>query len=285
MRNVSTTLLNLLKGGSTFLMADLYTFKTTYGTTLYYTSAPNDVTFGGNTYSSSGLLISRSSAKWVTGIEVDSMTINLQSDNSVTISGNPIFNAIIEGFIDGCQVTVSRLFFSDWNTPVDSILIFSGKVTNSVSYRNSAELTIASDLYDLNIQMPKNIYTATCSHNLYDAGCTVNKSSFTVSASVLSVNSDGSIVVPSGGQPDGYYNMGGLQFTSGLNAGLTRTIKSYASNTVKFTAPFPNVVSAGDAFIAYPGCDKVLNGTCSTVFNNTKNFRGFPYIPVPETAI
>lgn len=40
----------------------------------------------------------------------------------------------------------------------------------------------------------------------------------------------------------------------------------------------------GDAFTAYPGCDKQIT-TCDSKFNNKSNFGGFPYIPAPETAI
>jgi uncharacterized phage protein (TIGR02218 family) len=47
--------------------------------------------------------------------------------------------------------------------------------------------------------------------------------------------------------------------------------------------PLPLVPSAGDAFTAYPGCDKT-QATCTTKFANLGAFRGFPFIPQPETA-
>jgi hypothetical protein len=40
----------------------------------------------------------------------------------------------------------------------------------------------------------------------------------------------------------------------------------------------------GADFLAYPGCDR-LQATCSGKFANLPNFRGCPFIPVPETAV
>jgi len=51
-----------------------------------------------------------------------------------------------------------------------------------------------------------------------------------------------------------------------------------------FNSPLPFAPNAGDAFTAYPGCDKTQN-TCTAKFNNLANFEGFPYVPAPETAI
>jgi hypothetical protein len=47
--------------------------------------------------------------------------------------------------------------------------------------------------------------------------------------------------------------------------------------------PFPYVPEAGDTFNLVPGCDG-RQVTCSAKFNNIVHFRGYPYIPVPETT-
>jgi hypothetical protein len=41
------------------------------------------------------------------------------------------------------------------------------------------------------------------------------------------------------GQPDGYFQMGAIKFTSGANTGLTRTVKSYTGGTIHPTKAFP----------------------------------------------
>jgi hypothetical protein len=47
------------------------------------------------------------------------------------------------------------------------------------------------------------------------------------------------------------------------------------------TDALPYAPAAGDAFNAYPGCDRTLI-TCQDTFNNIINFSGVPFIPVPE---
>jgi len=83
---------------------------------------------------------------------------------------------------------------------------------------------------------------------------------------------------------DGYYDNGQIVFTSGPNAGLTKAVKQYFGRTFFFNSPLPFMPNAGDTFTANPGCDKTQN-ICTSRFNNLANFGGFPYVPVPETAI
>ena len=83
---------------------------------------------------------------------------------------------------------------------------------------------------------------------------------------------------------DGYYDNGQIIFTSGVNNGLVKAVKSYFDQQFLFNSPLPFAPSAGDTFIAYPGCDKT-QATCTNTFGNLVNFEGFPYVPAPETAI
>jgi hypothetical protein len=83
---------------------------------------------------------------------------------------------------------------------------------------------------------------------------------------------------------DGYYDNGQIALISGANAGLVKAVKQYFGQQFFFNSPLPFPPNVGDAFIAYPGCDKTQQ-TCTTKFNNLVNFEGMPYVPVPETAI
>jgi hypothetical protein len=58
-----------------------------------------------------------------------------------------------------------------------------------------------------------------------------------------------------------------------------------APGTVSLIAPFPTAPASGDAFQIYPGCDKTLDANGCAKFANTARFRGFPYVPSPETAV
>jgi len=81
----------------------------------------------------------------------------------------------------------------------------------------------------------------------------------------------------------GYFDLGTVTFTSGLNSGVSRTVKSAAPGVVNFSLPLPYPPATGDMFTIYPGCDKIQS-TCGAKFNNLSHFSGCPYIPAAETA-
>jgi hypothetical protein len=90
----------------------------------------------------------------------------------------------------------------------------------------------------------------------------------------------------------GWFDLGTVTFTSGVNNGLIRTVKSYTrivprsgpmTGVLNFTLPLPNVPGIGDTFTAYAGCDK-QQATCAGKFHNISHFSGEPYVPVAETA-
>lgn len=287
MRTLSAPLLALLNNGNQFIMADLYTITLANSTTLRYTSAGADIVYSGFTYLSSGLLISRKGVRWVVGIEVDTMTMDIAADSSVTVNGMPLIAAALQGQFDGALVAIDRLFLNDSMVPVDKLKFFYGRVSNFEAERTVLSLTIKSGLEVLNISMPPNLYQSSCTHTLYDSGCKVNKAANTVSGTVVGMNSDGSMRTTLAAAAS-FYNMGGIKMTTGANAGLTRTVKTHngtgAATVIYFTTPFPNVPTAGDTFTISPGCDKLRTGDCTNKYSNTINFKGFEFIPVPETA-
>ncbi|MEI8325522.1 MAG: phage BR0599 family protein [Betaproteobacteria bacterium] len=71
---------------------------------------------------------------------------------------------------------------------------------------------------------------------------------------------------------------------TGANAGIGRTIKAQAGGVLTSVQPWPSAVTIGDTFTVYPGCDKT-QATCSSKFSNLARFRGYPYVPAPETII
>ena len=84
-------------------------------------------------------------------------------------------------------------------------------------------------------------------------------------------------------QASGYFDLGVVKFTTGLNAGVARTLRKYTPGQFTTIAPWPFAVAAGDAFTVYPGCDKTTS-TCNAKFSNGSKFRGHPYVPSPETV-
>ncbi|MES2906362.1 MAG: DUF2163 domain-containing protein [Pseudomonadota bacterium] len=81
---------------------------------------------------------------------------------------------------------------------------------------------------------------------------------------------------------------GRVTFTSGSNSGhsfFVRLDKQDEDGRVLELWRQPaQTMSEGDTFVATIGCDKTF-GTCSAVFNNAVNFRGFPHIPGSDFAL
>jgi len=126
-----------------------------------------------------------------------------------------------------------------------------------------------------------------CVNSLGDASCGVNLASYAV-AGAAAAGSSAHVVMASLAQVTGYFDQGKIAFSAGANAGLTRSVKSWvagAPGTIALLAPLPNAPQSGDAFAIYPGCDKTLGGNGCAKFANTARFRGFPYVPTPDTAV
>lgn len=162
------------------------------------------------------------------------------------------------------------------------MLQFVGRVADAEADHESIKLRVVSSIEQLNIQMPRHLYQPACQHTLYDGGCGVSRLSF-AQAGTITAASTRSTLATSLSQDNGYYDLGTVAFNSGMNAGLTRSIKSYVGGVVVVNNEFPFAPSIGDAFTVHPGCDK-RSSTCQNKFNNLSRFRGFPYVPTPETA-
>jgi uncharacterized phage protein (TIGR02218 family) len=147
--------------------------------------------------------------------------------------------------------------------------------------RFEAEVTVKSYLELLNVKVPRNAYAPGCSLNVYGPACGVSKASKTVTGTVA--GSSGRAQLDSAlAQADGYFDLGTLTITSGANAGLSRTVRSYAGGSFDLILAFPNDIENGATFSVFPGCDKT-RATCIARFNNLGRFTGTPFIPAPET--
>jgi uncharacterized phage protein (TIGR02218 family) len=131
--------------------------------------------------------------------------------------------------------------------------------------------------------LPAVILQPGCTNTLFDARCGLVKASFAES-NVVQAGSTVNKLLSLSAKADGYYDNGQIAFISGANAGLVKAVKQYLGQFFTFNSPLPFVPNAGDAFTAYPGCDKTQL-TCTNKFSNLVNFEGFPYVPSPETAI
>ena len=281
MKTAPQALIDLLNGGQQFMMADLYTFTLVSGVFLRYTSWDVDQIYYGQTYSASGPLIERSRVRTVIGVEVDTLDLTIQPGPAHMAGSQAWLAAAASGALDGALVRLDRVFMDAAGAIVGGYINFSGRWSDFSMSRTEIKAAVRSDLELLNVKIPRNLYQGGCLHTLYDADCGINRATKAVGATVSSATR--TTLACALAQATGYFDLGYIHFTSGALAGTKRSVKSYTPGNFALLNPLPLVPTAGDAFTAYPGCDKT-QATCTTKFVNLTNFRGFPHIPQPETA-
>lgn len=267
--------------------ADCYTFTLRSGLILTYTNADVPVTLNGYVYAANSILVDGLKFKCTVGLEVDQQQITVAARATDTVGGVPFLQALANGVFDGCEIQRVRAFLNSWSAPdaanpIGSVILFKGRIGTIDSIgRTSAQITVNSDLVLLDLQMPRNVYSPSCQHVLYDSGCTLAKSAHGTDG-IVEAGSTVKLINWAGALTS--FNQGSIAFSSGINAGISANVKGAVSGvSLALSYPLLNAPAAGDAFTVFLGCDHTQT-TCSSKFNNLTNFRGFPYVPSPTYA-
>lgn len=235
-------------------------------------------------------IIKRGLTRTVIGVEVSEMEITLLGGDGATLANMPVGAFALAGGFDGAEVEVVRDFAPSWDQPsCGSLNIFSGRIGDIQITSTEVVMTALSGMELLNVPLPRNVYQASCMRTLYSAECGVDPEAFTNNYSAASSGNTRFIIRAEVAFDTGYYDLGVIEFITGLNAGQKRTVKTYTQlggddGQFRVMLPWPYIPQSGDEFRVRPGCNK-LQETCDVTFNNLENFRGFPYIPVPESTI
>lgn len=288
MRTQDANILAVLATGR-FAKAELWQFdlQAPLATSLYLTNYDHALTVGGHTYND-GFMLKRSALTSTADLSPGSITLEISPQfdavDAMKVGNYSVSESLRRGYFDNAAVSFSKIFMQTaGDTSLGGVLWFKGAVANVEVARASATITIESALAQLNVAMPRNVYQTGCLHALFDAGCTLSKASYKSTGSVSGTPTSLRAFSYAGlAQASGYFSLGTIKFTSGKNNGETRSVKFYGSGTIILANPLPVIPAASDTFDIYPGCDKT-QGTCTTKFSNIVHFRGYPYIPVPET--
>jgi uncharacterized phage protein (TIGR02218 family) len=280
-----------------FFLIDIYSFALSNGTTLNYCGGDADLSVAGVKYSAGGQIgpfcatkDNRAKMHLKVGKDVDTLVFDVLPGNAV-IGSLPFLQAVQQGVFDNAELTWSVVPLSTYAGPTivtdPGIIMFVGRVAEIDVRRSVCTFNIASHLELLNQLFPRDVFQAGCINTLYDASCTLNPVSFSDNGSALAGSTASAIAVTNLPRAAGAYDLGRVTFTSGANNGLQRSIKSWfvsaGIGTLSIWPPLPVAPAPGDTFTAFVGCDKTP-ATCTAKFNNIANFRGFPYVPIPETA-
>jgi uncharacterized phage protein (TIGR02218 family) len=283
MKPASAALIALLNGSDQFIMADLYTFTLVGGSILRYSAAPTALSANGLTFAL-GPKFERSKTKVVIGVQVDELEVKVYPEPTDLIGDLAFLEAAWQGQLDGALLQLERAFMPAYgDTSPGTVVLFAGRISDVDCSRTGIDMKCRSHLELLNIQMPRRLWQAPCTHIFGGPMCQFNRTSLAATFPAGAGSTQTVITnAPISATP---FVMGTITGVTGANAGYSRTVAGFVSGgtvTVKLAFLFP--VALGDEFQLLPGCDRTI-ATCTNVFDNAINFGGFPYIPTPETAV
>lgn len=286
-RLASTPLIDALAGPSDLFRADLITLTLLSGTIYRWTSWDVNLIANANTFTAARPWVSRGKWNLTNTMQVPSLDVKVVADNTAFAGGANLKTQIHNGLVDGatCLLQYAYMTTPGNTSALGTVDIFSGVAGKAKIDGGLITLTIKGKNNLLDQLAPRNVYQVTCNHAFCDAGCTLNRASFTASYTVGA--SPTVVFIPWASAPGtpGAYAAGTLTMTSGAAAGQSRTIASADSSGLTLTYPLYEQPSSGDGFTAFQGCDKSFDNVGSvqscTSYSNTANYQGYPFIPPP----
>ena len=273
----------ILDSGQSAWFCDLYRIVLVDQTVILWTGAETDQLVDGEVYRA-GPLIERERIALKQGLETDRLTITIHPTAADTLAGVPLSKALLGGLFDGALVSVWRAIAVGPGQPIVGAVgkFLGGKVGVVSGTGFEVRLEVFSALWRLGQPFPRRVYSPSCSHQLFDGLCQLNRASFKTRAIVAAFTAD-RMTVQTDATAFGlnYFRFGVAECTIGANAGRALRIKESVNGLLKFAQPWGSAIDYADEFSIYPGCDKTLS-MCETRFNNRLHFGGQPYIPAAE---
>lgn len=227
------------------------------------------------------------------GVEVDEQTVTLAYHEADTILGVPFAEALRRGYLDGASIKRDRFFAANWGSPttafVGGIPMFHGRVSSLDSIgRTEGKVKVKSEMVLLDIDMPKHLWQATCLNTWGDLNCGVNQDTYSV-IYTLTVNATTTFIPwPAASHT---YDLGKIHVMDGYSVTHVRSIRNIQPGVgLQLSYPLPFAPVAGNDVTIWPGCGRTTDGTpgCKTYWGGTDyvdHFRGYPFVPVAETAV
>ena len=185
------------------------------------------------------------------------------------------------GLYDGAEVTS---WLVNWTAPDQRKILFRGFL-GLITRKGSefqAELRGPADLLSQNVGR---VFQKPCSAVLGDARCKVDTALevYSGSASIVELLSESRLVVVSElDYPEGWFERGVLEITSGEQSGMRISIKrdeiGPSGRLMTLSRSLAQLPTEGCTVRLTAGCDRRAE-TCRVKFANLVNFRGFPDLP------
>lgn len=315
-RLMPSTLISWLAANPNCTKADCFAITLPTGTTVYATEGQFSITIPSGTPGWSGATTTFHATeygRWERGAitseagfdcKASTMALACIPQPTTVYPGLTIglLNAARNGLFDAAGVSVWTAYMPLGNYGNVSNGIetkFVGNITKIADInRLKVEFECADPFFLMNTKVPRRLYQANCMWSFCDSNCTLNAANYTV-AFTAKTGSTQNLLTPTvafttlgAGCVAGYFTQGVVTCTAGANAGLSTTVALHdASGNLELMSPFLLPVAPGDTFSVIKGCDKTQT-TCSkttetngTLTNNLINNGGFPFIPVPASAV
>lgn len=281
MKQVNETLAQHLNTEKHFLTCDLYELTLTSGLSYYYANTDVDIAYGGRVYKSDGPIIVRNQTKINSTVNVDKLTLTIDTDGRDHVEGVALSTVAHNGGLDRATFKLKRAFFNREGVMIHHFDVFSGTCEVKGGGGLTIQLDVKSDIQNLNTEWPNRRYYPLCPYSCYSKECGVNIKTYSSRVTVQSVP-EHNVVTFNVTKPDGYFTAGGIEWVSGPLVGQTTQVLKHENGKVYFMTPSSAQPHIGDTAMIYPGCDKTP-ATCRTKFNNITRNRATPYVPLKET--
>ena len=202
------------------------------GTAYTWTNVDQPVVYNGlHLHAADGPLVQGLKYKGSVGLDVDKQQITIAARPTDLVNGAPFLEALRDGAFDGASVQRDRVFMTAPGAAADRRRDRCSRAACRPSTmsagRTSATITVACDLVILDYDMPRNLYSPTCLHTLYDSGCGVPRGNLCGDRDrrrrarrQINSASTGALA---------HHAQGSLVFTSGANANVRATVKSVSA--------------------------------------------------------
>lgn len=277
-----------------FVFADCYTFVPKTGAPLRYTAAQQSVDvmpIDGGTfpvrYLAGKVLISGLLVRNTIGIEVDQQEVNIDYTGDISYQAQLTWpQALLAGRLDGARVRRDRFIAKTWRGPwLGGMPMFKGLVSslNAVGHQ-SATVNVKAELVLLDTQMPRDLFEPQCGWTWGDSSCGIDQNDF---AQLGTVGAGPSRSVLPWSGADSSFSLGKIFMSNGDDTIRVRTISRVADGKLFLAYPLDFDPVEGSIFTAFPNC-KRMKENCVTYHGDPgwkSKFKGFPFIPVAETAV
>lgn len=187
------------------------------------------------------------------------------------------------------SVKIGRVFV---DTPdLGRVQIYEGQMGDFSHTRHDINGELRNIWKSINVAWPYYQFEDKCVWRFGSAGCGFNTVSITVAINSINVSSSSTIDLrcASGyltrSYSNGRFDFGRATISAGTNSGHIRTVRVHTGDLLSLSHPLPNSDLTGLQISIYPGCRKTVLADCRSLYNNDKNFFGFPWIPTQEESM